>query len=302
MIKLQQLHAFLEISRAGSIRQAAAAMGLSQPSVSRSLTLLEQELGVRLLERSVRGVSVTASGRTLLAKARLIEHEIASIRQTFHPPDEALSGDVRLGVSPLFAIRYLPAFLDAFTARHPEVHPMVIDGLYPSIWNRLREGALDAYFGPIPDRNRPSDLSFERLFSSRMIVTVRKGHPLVRATSLEALGSARWVVAGSDDGPGRLVNQLFAVNGLAAPRPVASCESFITMMALIGQSDMIGLLPETMLDSSAYDLMRVRIVERIPQPRQGLTMLAHSTPHPAAAELIRAFRAWIRSHTARGVS
>jgi len=95
---------------------------------------------------------------------------------------------------------------------------------------------------------------------------------------------------------------LFAVNGLAAPRPVASCESFITMMALIGQSDMIGLLPETMLDSSAYDLMRVRIVERIPQPRQGLTMLAHSTPHPAAAELIRAFRAWIRSHTARGVS
>ena len=72
MIKLQQLNTFLEISRAGSIRKAAEVMGLSQPALSRSLTLLEQELGVRLLERSVHGVAVTEAGRTLLSKARLI--------------------------------------------------------------------------------------------------------------------------------------------------------------------------------------------------------------------------------------
>jgi LysR family transcriptional regulator of abg operon len=299
MIKLQQLNAFLEISRAGSIRKAAEALGLAQPSLSRSLTLLERELGVRLLDRSVHGVSVTPAGRALLSKARLIEREVASIHQTFQPMASTLSGEVRIGVAPLFAIRYLPLFVDAFSARHPEVHPMVVDGLYPSIWNRIREGAIDAYFGPIPDRQRPPDLSFDRLFSSRMIVTVRKGHPLMRATSLTSLADARWVVAGLEEGPGRMVNQLFAAHGLPVPRPVASCESFIAMMALIGQSDMVGLLPETMLDSSAYDLMRVRIEERIPRPSQGVTTLARLAPHPAAAEFIRTFRDWILAQSTR---
>jgi LysR family transcriptional regulator of abg operon len=295
MIKLQQLNAFLEISRAGSIRKAADALGLAQPSLSRSLTLLERELGVRLLQRSVRGVTVTPAGRTLLAKARLIEHEIASIHQTFQETGQAPSGAVRVGVSPLFALNYLPAFLDGFNQRYPGVHPMVSDGLYPSIWGRIREGAIDAYFGPIPDRDRPADLRFTRLFSSRMIVTVRKGHPLMRASSLVELADARWVVAGFEEGPGRIVNQLFSAHGLAPPAPAVSCESFITMMALIGQSDMIGLLPESMLDSSAYDLMRVRIAESIPRPRQGITVLAEGVPPPAVALFMSAFGDWVRS-------
>jgi DNA-binding transcriptional LysR family regulator len=295
MIKLQQLNAFLEISRAGSIRKAADALGLAQPSLSRSLTLLERELGVRLLQRSVRGVTVTPAGRTLLAKARLIEHEIASIHQIFQETGQTPSGEVSVGVSPLFALNYLPRFLDGFVQRYPGVHPMVSDGLYPSIWSRIREGAIDAYFGPIPDRDRPSDLSFTRLFSSRMIVTVRKGHPLMRASSLHELAEARWVVAGFEEGPGRIVNQLFAAHGLGPPAPVVSCESFITMMALIGQSDMVGLLPESMLDSSAYDLMRVRIAESIPRPRQGMTVLAEGLPSPAVALFVSAFGDWVRS-------
>jgi LysR family transcriptional regulator, regulator of abg operon len=300
MIKLHQLQAFLEAAKSGSIRKAAEELGLSQPSLSRSLTLLEREVGTPLLRRSVRGVSVTPAGRKLLSRARLIEHEISSIQQEFRLDDETPSGEVSIGVSPLFAINYLPRFLAEFRVRYPRVQPKVCDGLYPSIWERLRDGTIDAYFGPIPLTNRPADLAFETLLMSQMMVTVRKGHPLMRATSIADLASASWVVAGHEDGPGRIMYQVFRDNRLEPPEPAVSCESFLAMMSLIGRSDMVGMLPESMLDASAYDLMRVPVTERLPQPRQGLTVLKQAAPHPAAALFIKHFKAWIRQHMPAG--
>ncbi|MEY4266167.1 MAG: hypothetical protein RIS90_702 [Pseudomonadota bacterium] len=300
MIKLQQLQAFLEATKSGSIRKAAEVLGLSQPSLSRSLTLLEREIGTPLLRRSVRGVSVTPAGRKLLTRARLIEHEISSIQQEFSLDQEALSGEVSIGVSPLFAINCLPRFIPEFLASYPHIQPKVCDGLYPSIWERLREGAIDAYLGPIPISNRPADLSFETLLQSQMMVTVRKGHPQMRVKSIAELALARWVVAGHEDGPGRIMCQVFRENRLEPPVPAVSCESFLAMMSLIGRSDMVGMLPESMLDASAYDLMRVPVTERLPNPRQGLTVLKQAAPHPAAALFINQLKTWVRQHMPSG--
>ncbi len=293
----------MEAARSGSIRKAAEVLGLSQPSLSRSLTLLEREVGTPLLRRSVRGVSVTPAGKTLLSKARLIEHEMAAIQDSFKQDHGTLSGEVSIGVSPLFAIQYLPRFIPDFLARHPRVQPKICDGLYPSIWERLREGAIDAYFGPIPVpvNSRPADLAFETLLLGQITITVRKGHPLMRARTISDLTSAQWVVAGHEDGPGRIVNQLFREHRLDPPVPTVSCESFLAMMSLIANSDMVGMVPDSMLDASAYDLMRVPVVESMPQPRQGVTMLKHAALHPAASVFIRQLKAWIRQQVpARG--
>lgn len=296
MIKLHQLQAFMEAARSGSIRKAAEVLGLSQPSLSRSLTLLEREVGTPLLRRSVRGVSVTPAGKTLLSKARLIEHEMAAIQESFRRDQGVLSGEVSIGVSPLFAIQHLPRFLPEFLARYPQVQPKICDGLYPTIWERLREGAIDAYFGPIPVSNRPADLAFDTLLLGQITITVRKGHPLVRARTISDLRSAQWVVAGHEDGPGRIVNQLFREHRLEPPAPAVSCESFLAMMSLIANSDMVGMVPDCMLDASAYDLMRVPVVETMPQPRQGVTMLKHAALHPSALVFIRQLKAWIQQH------
>lgn len=294
MIKLHQLQAFMEAARSGSIRKAAEVLGLSQPSLSRSLTVLEREVGTSLLRRSVRGVSVTPAGKVLLSKARLIEHEIAAIQHAFKQDHGTLSGEFSIGVSPVFAIRYLPRFLPDFLARNPQVQPRICDGLYPSIWERLREGTIDAYFGPIPVNNRPPDLAFESLLLGQITITVRKGHPLMRSRSIADLAEAQWVVAGHEDGPGRIVNQLFRAHRLEPPAPAVSCESFLAMLALIAGSDMVGMVPDSMLDTSAYDLMRVPVVEAMPQPRQGITTRKHAPLDPAASAFVRQFKAWIR--------
>lgn len=116
----------------------------------------------------------------------------------------------------------------------------------------------------------------------------------MRARTIPDLTSSQWAVAGHEDGPGRIVNQLFREHRLEPPVPPARSESCLAMMSLIANPNMVGMVPDSMLNASAYDLMRVPVVESMPQPRQGVTMLKHAALHPVASVFIRQLKAWIR--------
>src|SRR5207245_11566682 len=80
-MRLSQLHDFVSIVEAGSIRAAARAHGVSHPAMSKSLRTLEAEVGVSLIRRSTRGVVCTPAGRAFLARARSIAAELRKARE-----------------------------------------------------------------------------------------------------------------------------------------------------------------------------------------------------------------------------
>lgn len=121
MKQLQGLLAFVEAATAGSLTAAADRLEVTPAAVSKSLARLEEQLGVRLLHRSTRRLSLTDEGAGFLEKARLalraLDDAVADVSQAASTP----AGRVRISVGVAFGRRWVLPFLPALTARHPQL-------------------------------------------------------------------------------------------------------------------------------------------------------------------------------------
>ncbi len=111
------LEAFVATARLGSLAAAGVRVGMSVPALSRRLSALEKELGVRLLERMPRGVVPTAAGKTYLAHAAAVLNRLQAAAAELQR-DAAL---VRVTTIPAFATRWLLPRLPAFADQHPGI-------------------------------------------------------------------------------------------------------------------------------------------------------------------------------------
>src|SRR5690349_22274662 len=94
----RRLRYFVQIDDGGSITRAAAVSGGAQPALSQQLAILENELKVKLLERSVSGVTPTSAGRILYARAQSLLRQFDDLREAVHREVQPLSGTVLLGM------------------------------------------------------------------------------------------------------------------------------------------------------------------------------------------------------------
>ena len=117
---LVELHAFLGVCRAGTVRQAAEHLCVTQAAVSRAVLRLERRLGCTLFERSAQGVTPTAQARALRER---IEPSVLQLEKAFVDFGQATAQrhTLRLSVVPTLGTRWLMPRLGAFQARHPEV-------------------------------------------------------------------------------------------------------------------------------------------------------------------------------------
>ena len=121
MKQLQGLLAFVEAAAGGSLTAAADRLGVTPAAVSKSLARLEEQLGVRLLNRSTRRLALTEEGSSFLAKARTalraLDEAVAEVSQSARTP----AGRVRISVGISFGRRWVLPALPALTARYPEL-------------------------------------------------------------------------------------------------------------------------------------------------------------------------------------
>ena len=117
--ELQDLRAFVKIAEFGNFHEAANAIHLSQPALTRRMQKLEEGLGTQLLDRTTRRVSLTAVGRDFLPKARRLlddfERSILGIRELA----ERQSGQVTLACIPTAAFYFLPTVIREFNRQYP---------------------------------------------------------------------------------------------------------------------------------------------------------------------------------------
>jgi len=116
--RLQQLTVFVRVGESGSFTRAAVDMNLSQPSVSRIVGELEARLGVKLLLRSTRRLTLTAAGETFLLRARDIIADLDDAEDAARGVD-SLRGTLRLALPVVFGTREVIPRLPAFLDRHP---------------------------------------------------------------------------------------------------------------------------------------------------------------------------------------
>lgn len=149
---LTRLQYFAAVAEAGSFSRAAAALHLTQPTLSRQVQLLETELGQRLLERHGRGVVPTESGIALLAHARTIAEAAQRARTDMLERQKNPRGRLTVALPPRVAHVITPDLVERFRARYPEAGIAVMEGLSLRAREWLIAGRADLaiLFDPAP--------------------------------------------------------------------------------------------------------------------------------------------------------
>jgi DNA-binding transcriptional LysR family regulator len=175
-LDLPGIQAFLAIAERGSFHAAAAHLNLSQTALSHRIRKLEELLGVRLLARTTRQVSLTPSGVELLPKARKLVEELASAFDTLKQQAKRSEERLEIGCLPTIAVMYLPQALARFKALYPETTIKVRDNSVSEIAESVQAG--QAAFGiTIVAANR-WDLDFKPIVKEPFILVAHRDMPL----------------------------------------------------------------------------------------------------------------------------
>lgn len=153
-MEIRVLRYFLVIAREGSITNAAEFLHVTQPTLSRQIKDLEEELGQKLFTRGSHSMDLTAEGRILRKRAEEIISMVDKTEAEFGAMEGEISGDIYIGGGETDAIRLIAKVAKALQCNHPGIHYHLYSGNAADVTERLDKGLLD--FGVLV---QPADLS-----------------------------------------------------------------------------------------------------------------------------------------------
>ncbi|WEV25684.1 LysR substrate-binding domain-containing protein [Streptomyces sp. 71268] len=147
---LAQLRAFVAVAEHLHFRDAAAAIGMSQPALSGAVAALEEALGVQLLERTTRKVLLSPAGERLAERARTVLDAVGELMEEAEAARAPFTGVLRLGVIPTVAPYLLPTVLRLVRTRYPRLDLQVHEEQTGSLLDGLAHGRLDLLLLAVP--------------------------------------------------------------------------------------------------------------------------------------------------------
>lgn len=261
---MTQLRAFLALADAGSFAGAAHVEELSRTAVHRAVGDLEGALGVQLVDRRGRGVSVNAQGRRLARVTRLAIAEIAAIlvELGLHPAGTLIG----LGATPTARAFLVPEAMAKMTGEAAPARFRILEGSGSELVEPLRDGMIDLIVGELRD-DAVSDLVQTPLYDDRLVVVGGSQHPLAAAASpsLDELASYPWIV-GLPNSPIRLVWERFFADRTLPACPI-ECGSVMIIGRLLTNGNFLTLLSP---DQAALQI-RSGLLAQIGKPLVGTT-------------------------------
>ncbi|WP_396332071.1 LysR substrate-binding domain-containing protein [Burkholderia anthina] len=240
-MKVHQLRVLVACAEAGSLRAAAERLSLTHPAVTKTVRELEEEVRAPLLVRSAKGVELTRYGHALCGRARQILEDLRRAGDEISQLQGGLTGKVSIGVSASMALTAIPAALQRFRDTMPGVEVEIAELAIESQTAGLLDGSLD--FLVTHARIDPRlDCEQTVLCGGHLVAVMRRDHPAARAgvTALADLTAFEWLF------PKMIVDRhefdaVFARAGIAPPHRVVSCQSSLASLALVTETDIIGL-------------------------------------------------------------
>lgn len=238
-METRRLQYFVQIVDAGSINRAAVATGIAQPALSQQLAILENELKVRLLDRSPTGVVPTEAGRRLYTRAQVILRQVGSLKLELNEAVDAIAGAVAIGLPPSHGRSIGNVLLTRVRSEFPRVRLQIVEDGAAGLASRLRSGLLDMAVSAI--RIDAPDLEEHVLLQEELF--------LVSAPSLQSshgdlavLAALPWIVTGS---PNAIRGQLSAIFTQVELEPniVAEINSLPIVIRAVQQGLGVTLLP-----------------------------------------------------------
>lgn len=254
---LTDLRLFLAVAEAGSITHGAAEAGLSLAAASERLRDMEAVGGVRLLDRSRRGVTPTEAGGALLHHARLILHQMAQMRGEIGQYAQGLRSTIRLLANTASMTEVLPARLAPWLAANPQVDIELKERQSADIARSVALGFAE--IGALADAVDTSGLELFPFATDRLVVVMAPDHPLAAERQLQFSDLAGEPFLSLVGGALKEHLDVQAARLGLRIRPRISLTSFSDICLMVGSGVGVGIIP----DSAARRLRKttgVRIV------------------------------------------
>lgn len=240
MADFKRLGYFVQVAELGSLTRTAERLRIAQPSLSRQMRILEEELGVTLFTRGHRGMKLTEAGETLRARIagplRQIGHALYEVRSL---PGETV-GTVTLGMPPTFVSLLGPRLAERVAADAPKISLHIVEGYSGHLLEWMNRAELDAaiLYGPTP-----SGLNATRLLADELVMVGGKDSGLsTDPVSLTGLAEFPLVLPSQTHGL-RLAVESAASKAKAGLNVGFQADSFQLMMELVLSSRFFTILP-----------------------------------------------------------
>ena len=173
----KQLQYFVALADERHFGRAAAACFVSQSAFSSAIKEFESVLGLQLVDRSKRQVTITAIGQEIAVQSRLCLRDMQALQAIARGQQEALGGELRLGVIPTIAPFLLPEVLPKLRRAHPKLRLLLTEDQTDRLHDRLLQGHIDVMLLALPYELR--NVEVLPLFQDRFYLACRKGTRLV---------------------------------------------------------------------------------------------------------------------------
>ncbi|MGO4330186.1 LysR family transcriptional regulator [Cupriavidus sp. 2TAF22] len=294
-IKMQHLRLLLAIEERGSLRQAAEAVMLTQPAVSKMLQDMESMLGVSLFERHARGLRPTRFGLAATQFARLVFADMAGLRDELAALESGKVGRVRVGAVMAPTPVLLANVIRSLNREHPRLEVVVQVETSDLLVPLLERDQLDIVLGRVPEGWDSSGLEFEQLGEESLAIVVGPLHPLLgrRKPGFEELATFPWIMQPRPSPMRALIDRSFEDAGVAPPPSTIETAAVLMTTSLLADSELIAVLPASV--AAFYAGLGALAVLPLPLPRKlgpyGIVTRRGRPPTASMSLLIDALRA-----------
>ncbi|MDB5889953.1 MAG: transcriptional regulator, LysR family [Polaromonas sp.] len=260
-LRMRQVALILAIGEHGTLRKAAADLGMTQPAATKMIQELESALGQRLFERVGRGQKLTAAGNSVLGHFRGMRGSVETMTRELSELRQGSAGRLSVGTimapSPTLLTHAVIALKGAFPLLSIDITMDTSDRLL----DLLREGTLDVAIGRIRDEHR-QDYAFSPLANEALAVVVGMQHPLAgqRKVAFSNLLDYPWILQPVGSPMREVLDQEFRMLQVAPPRGLIETASILTTTDLIDKTDMVAVMPA----SIAMTYAQHRLVHVLP--------------------------------------
>lgn len=297
--KLRELYILSTVVQWGSMAKAAARLAMSQPAVSEAIASLEATLQVRLLDRGPRGIEPTIYAQALLKRGTIVFDELRQgIRDIEYLADPA-TGEVRIGCPESLAAGFVPAMIDGFSRRHPQVTFQVVDaGTNALEFRELRERRVDLILGRISPSFTDDEIDVDSLFDDRLFVVASADSRWARRRKIAPaeLIDEPWILAAPNNLVRLLFIEAFRAHGLEAPRAKVTSDSMNVRMHLLASGRFLTFIAESLLRHNAkrWSLKALPVDLGIQQLPVAVATLRNRTPSPTVQLFVEHVKAAIK--------
>jgi LysR family transcriptional regulator, transcription activator of glutamate synthase operon len=261
-MELRQLRYLVALAEERSFTRAAAREHIAQPALSQQLRRLEDELGLLLVERTTRQLSITAAGGLLVARARRILGELEAAHAELESLRGVRTGRVRVGAIHTMGPVDVSLALAIFHERYPGVELTVREESSEELAEMLRDDELDLAFLSVTERVESHGLALHQLVSEELVVLLPPDHRLARRRRLR-MAELRGEEFISYRPGARLRELLFAAGREAGFEPQVKLESNESQRVrrLVSRGMGVAILPRSDAVSPGAEVAVAALIE-----------------------------------------